>query len=50
MFFQIVNKYSVTLALLIPVLVSKNIVWFGLWWALIVLIIVFDAMELWGNG
>jgi hypothetical protein len=47
MFFQFVNKYTVTLALLIPVILSANIVLFTLWWALTVLVIISDVVAIW---
>jgi hypothetical protein len=49
MFFQFVNKYTVTLALLVPIILSGSVVLFTLWWALTVLVIVSDVVAIWGE-
>ena len=47
MLFRVVNKYSVTLALLIPAVLSANVVWLLLWWALTVVVVFTDVFPLW---
>ena len=46
MFFQIVNKYSVTLALLIPAIASGNGFVLGAWLVLLIGVLLGDIIEI----
>jgi hypothetical protein len=46
MFFQIVNKYTVTLALMLPAIISGNVFIIGAWLVLLIGVLLGDILEI----